>query len=224
MINLTNIKLTQNQLLIVNALLSMLASAFVGAAQAGYQYLTQHGTINISQVFVIFISTLWITFSTALVAYVPAHVQQELEALREFQAQVTAQPVASTPATPHVVIYAQGASVQSSDGAPKPATVVPAVAIPTRPVAPPKPVQLQTVVEPAQQTAQQPQQVWLATTMSGSSGVQQAATDDVLGDLPSSTGQPMQVQSITGVVPVYGASGKEKRGSVVLEPLFSLQS
>lgn len=197
--NFTNIKLTQNQQLIVNALLSMLGSAFIGAAQAAYQYMTQHGTINIAQVLTIFVGALWVLLSTAFISYVPSHIQQELEALRELQAQVVA------PVQPLVVIHTTGASV-----APTSANSVPAVAIPPRPVAPsaPKPVQLQTVVEPVQQPA--PQQVWLQTTMSGSSssGVQQTPTDDVLGDLPASTGQPMNVQQITGVVPVYGASGK----------------
>ena len=197
--NFTNIKLTQNQQLIINALLSMLGSAFIGAAQAAYQYVTQHGTINIVQVLTIFVGALWVLLSTAFISYVPSHIQQELEALRELQAQVTA------PAQPLVVIHATGASVQQSENVPTSVNSVPTVAIPQRPVAP-RPVQLQSV-EPVQQPVQ-PQQVWLTTTMSGSSGVQQSATDDVLGDLPASNGQPMNVSQITGVVPVYGASSK----------------
>lgn len=204
--NFTNIKLTQNQQLLVNAFLSMFASALVSAAQAAYQYMTQHGTINLAQVVAVFGGVLWLSFSTALVAYVPAHIQQELDDLRVFKDQVLAQP--STPAQPLVVIHTTGASVQSD--VPKSVSSVPAVAIPPRPKAPQQialtnPTGGSTVPVPMPEA---PQQVWLSTTLSGSSGVQQTTTDDVLGDLPVSTGQPIQVNQITGMIPTYGASGK----------------
>jgi hypothetical protein len=199
--NIANIKLTQNQQLLVNAILSMFASALVSAAQAAYQYMTQHGTINLAQVVAVFGGVLWLSFSTALVAYVPAHIQQELDDLRVFKDQVLAQPATPVPVQPLVVIHTTGASVT-----PTSANSVPAVQIPARPIAP-KSVQLQTVVEPAQQPVQ-PQQVWLTNPTGGSTVAvpMLQATDDVLGDLPASTGQPMDIKQITGVVPVYGAS------------------
>jgi hypothetical protein len=208
--NIANIKLTQNQQLIVNALLSMLASAFVAAAQSGYQYLTQHGNINLAQAFLVFIGVLWGTFSIALAAYIPSHVQQELDAWKDTAmlaqselARIEGKQAEPAPAQPLVVIHTTGASV-----APTSANSVPAVQIPQRPVAPsaPKPVQLQSVesVQPAA-----PQQIAFMTTGGSTVAVPMPqATDDVLGDLPASTGQPMDIKQITGVVPVYGASGK----------------
>ena len=185
--NFTNIKLTQNQQLIANALLSMLASAFVAAAQATYQYLTQRGTINLQQALLVFVGALWTFLSVAFIAYIPAHAQQELEALRELQQQVTSQP--ATPAQPLVIIHTNaaptvaGARVQS---------VTDTVTKSEQPSVQPVPL---LDVQPVPRA-------------NNATALPVVASDDLLGDLPQASGTAPDVKQITGVIPTYGASGK----------------
>jgi hypothetical protein len=94
-----NVKLTQNEQLVINALASILGGAIIGATQGTYQYLTQAGQVNMSAAVSFAAIGFWGLLSAALFAYVPAHAQQELAAAKDAETQLrqVLDGVSSTP-------------------------------------------------------------------------------------------------------------------------------
>jgi len=191
--------LTADEKLLLSAVLSFIGSAASGAISAGYQQWST-GTINPGVVLNVVILAFITLIGKSLYDYVPTHITQELQALRDFQLQVftrppvvvpVAQPV--QPQQPLVIIHTQGASVEPATND----TVKRAIPVPTSANIVPR---AQPVPMPLRETAQSYQSPAQPVALA------QATPDDVLGDLPDS---PMETATkITGVIPVYGASGK----------------
>jgi hypothetical protein len=214
--NFTNIKLTQNQQLLVNALLSMFGSALIAAAQALYQDVTQRGLINLQQVLLVFAGALWVTFSTALVAYIPAHVQQDLAAAKD-TALMAQQELATLKAAPTPVQVAPVAAptlspvtIHITSAIPPTVTAAPTTQSYQAPATESMQARADTVpMPPVELPAQFSQSVSLPPSAPVQS-VQQITNPiepipgDILGDVPQSPAT--MPDRITGVMPVYGAS------------------
>lgn len=187
---------TQAQQLLINGLLSIMASAAT-ASIAGLIQAFQLGNINLWACLIVAMTTFGTLFWHALYSYVPGHVADELHALQDTQAQLqeshnaaltalnnafstiglmrATAPVQSAPvpSSPLVVIHAQNATPTSN-------APVQESAIPTpSPLVQPMPVQAVAV-----------------------------PSTDLLADLPQQNGVPTTPMQITGVIPTYGTSGQ----------------
>lgn len=105
---LDKIKLSPAQRLLVMALLSMLASAVMAAFTAAYQQY-QIGNVSVGVLINVFLAMFVSIFSTALYHYVPQHIQDELQALRDMVTQYRSiqLPIQAPTQSPLVVIHAQ---------------------------------------------------------------------------------------------------------------------
>jgi hypothetical protein len=108
-----NIKLSQNEQLLANALLSMLGGAIIGTSQGTYQYLIT-GNVSIGQAVAFAMAGFWAAFSVSLYAYVPAHIQQELAAAKDIEVQLRAALDVATSSQPVIATTPPQTAVQPS--------------------------------------------------------------------------------------------------------------
>jgi hypothetical protein len=108
-----NIKLSQNEQLLANALLSMLGGAIIGTSQGTYQYLIT-GNVSIGQAVAFAMAGFWAAFSVSLYAYVPAHIQQELATAKDVELQLRAALDVATTAQPVIATTPQQTALQPS--------------------------------------------------------------------------------------------------------------
>lgn len=123
---MNTVKLTENQKLLLNALFSMLGGAVIGATQSTYQYLTQQGTINISQALAFAVGSFWALFSAALFAYIPPHAQQLLSATEDTGKEIGQALGVVSPVQPAI----QQPPVAASQSQPGPLVVIHAASTP----------------------------------------------------------------------------------------------
>lgn len=99
--------MTDTQNLLLQGILALLGGALLGAVEATLQYVTQNGTLNLTNALVFALTTFLGLMAKALYGYVPAHVVQEVQASKELSSSLSnviarlnspnVQPVASTP-------------------------------------------------------------------------------------------------------------------------------
>jgi hypothetical protein len=81
------LKLTPAQQLIINGIISLLATAIVGAVSATYQYYDQNGLVNLGVLLNFMLLTFIVLFGKSLYDYVPGHAQQLIQALQDSEQQ-----------------------------------------------------------------------------------------------------------------------------------------
>lgn len=84
--NLSKIRITDAQNLLLQGLLSVLGAALVGSIIAIAQYILK-GNYILSDVLTFALGTLVLTFGNALKNFVPSRINEELQALKDFQMQ-----------------------------------------------------------------------------------------------------------------------------------------
>lgn len=97
--------MSQTQRLLLNALISMIITAAVAALQAVLQLNSGNDQLNVSVMVNTGLVVFFTTLTPSLLNYIPAHIQDELQALRDLQSQITGKsvtPAATTqaPTTP----------------------------------------------------------------------------------------------------------------------------
>lgn len=102
-----NIKMTDTQNLLLQGILALLGGALLGAVEATLQYVTQNGTLNLTNALVFALTTFLALAGKALYGYVPAHVAQEVQAGKELSSSLqnvianlnspNVQPIVATP-------------------------------------------------------------------------------------------------------------------------------
>jgi hypothetical protein len=75
--------LTSDQKLLLNFLISLLASAATSGMLGMYQYYSANSNINIGTMIIVGMSTFGVSFGHGLYSYVPSHITQEIQALRD---------------------------------------------------------------------------------------------------------------------------------------------
>lgn len=97
---------TQTQKLVFNGIISIFLTALIAALQAIVQKSSGNGSIDVASLINTGIVVFGASFSPAMIAYVPGHIQQELQALRDTVAELThkSDPPPSVPPTGGSVI------------------------------------------------------------------------------------------------------------------------
>ena len=80
-------KLTQAQSLLLQSLIPLVGGVIVTTATAGYQAFMS-GHVDLQTAWNFLLATFLVSISQALRGYVPAHIPQELQALKDTQAQL----------------------------------------------------------------------------------------------------------------------------------------
>lgn len=93
--------LTQAQNMLLQGLWSVIAGVVITTFTAGYQA-WQSGHVNTTTIMTFLLSTFLIGLSKALEAYIPQHIPQELQALKDTQEEIL--QAVNGFATPHVAI------------------------------------------------------------------------------------------------------------------------
>ena len=129
MTNISKLHITDAQNLLLQGLLSILGAALLASVTVAFQYVTQHGLVSVSTAVSVGLAAFLFTFGSALKAFVPSHITQEMQAYQDTITQlqnalahltaVQAVPVSAAPAPlatsvgPLVVInHAPGQSLQ----------------------------------------------------------------------------------------------------------------
>jgi hypothetical protein len=191
---------TQAQQLLINGLLSIMASAAT-ASIAGLIQAFQLGNINLWACLIVAMTTFGTLFWHALYSYVPGHVADELHALQDTQAQLQESHNAALQALNNafstIGLMRATAPVQS---APVPSS--PLVVIHAQNATPTSNAPVQESASPTPATLVQPTATYLTNNASGSTVA--VPSTDLLADLPQTSGVAPLPGQITGVIPTYG--------------------
>jgi hypothetical protein len=90
--NSQKVALTPDQKLIINGLISLLASALSAGMLSMYQYYGTNSTINLGTLIITGFSVFSASFGHGLYAYVPAHVPEETQGIKDIMTDLQKMP------------------------------------------------------------------------------------------------------------------------------------
>jgi len=83
MINISKIRITDAQNILLQGVVSILGAALLASVTVAFQYVTQHGLVSVSTAVSVGLAAFLFTFGSALKAFVPSHITQEMQAYQD---------------------------------------------------------------------------------------------------------------------------------------------